>query len=63
MNRTILASSLRGTVASSKMVVGATRARAANAVRLALAKRIASSEVWATCTDLAPFPCANRSIA
>ena len=55
MNRIIRASSLRGTVASSRMVVGFTRARALNALRLAVARRAASAASAASRTEVAPF--------
>ena len=51
---TILAISERGTVASSKIVVGFSRARADKADRLAVVNASASSFVWAICTDMAP---------
>ena len=54
MKRIIFESSLRGTVASSRIVVGDTRASALNAERRALARRMDSSAVCAICTFVAP---------
>ena len=58
----MLASSLRGTVASSRMVVGETRARAEKALRRAVASLVASASSLATRTSTAPFLRARASI-
>src|SRR5271165_5442771 len=60
MNRIIRASSLLGTVASSRIVVGFTRASALNALRLAVASRAPSAASAAILTDVAP-PAAQSS--
>ena len=56
----IRANSLRGTVASSRIVVGAMRASEENAARRAVANRRASSTVWAILTSRA---CNARAIS
>ena len=60
--RIMWASSLRGTVASSRMVVGAKRARALNALRRAVASCAASAASLATRTSMAPLALASSSI-
>ena len=62
MNVTIRASSLRGTVKSSRIVVGLRRASAENAFRLAAASASASASFFAIRTSRAPLARAIEAI-
>ena len=62
MNVTIVASSLRGTVTSSRIVVGRRRASAENALRRADASASASASSFASRTSRAPFARAIAAI-